>query len=81
MLLYEQASFTKSKQSLAFPFVAASGEKEAMEKSLVSGFAETCGHDLGASNVAFTDSCSVEGANFEKLEDIHSVHVIFFVIS
>lgn len=51
-----------------------------MESSLLSEFAETCGHDLGASNVAFTESCSVEGANFEKLEDIHSIHVIYFVM-
>lgn len=72
-----KASFTKSKQSLAFPYVAESEEKEALESSLLSEFAETCGHDLGASNVAFTDSCSVEGANFEKLEDIHSIHDYF----
>lgn len=60
---------------MAFPYVAVSEEKEAMENSLISGFTETCGHDLGISNVAFLESCSVEGGNFKKLADLHSVHV------
>lgn len=46
-----------------------------MENLLVSGFTETCGHGLGISDVAFMDSCSVEGEKFEKLADLRSVHV------
>lgn len=60
---------------MAFPFVALSEEKEAVENTLISGFTETCGHDLGVSNVAFLESCSVEGGNFKKLADLHSLHV------
>ncbi|XP_061979974.1 uncharacterized protein LOC133700450 isoform X3 [Populus nigra] len=40
-----QGPFTKSNFSMGFPYVAAS--EEAMENSLVSGFAEACGQDLG----------------------------------
>ncbi|KAM7502911.1 hypothetical protein LguiB_001815 [Lonicera macranthoides] len=69
-----RGSYTKSKFSLAFPYVAASEEKEAMEISLVSGFSESCGQDSEFSDVAFLDSCSVEGNNFEKLADSQSVH-------
>ncbi|KAM7497558.1 hypothetical protein LguiA_021972 [Lonicera macranthoides] len=69
-----RGSYTKSKFSLAFPYVAASEEKEAMESSLVSGFSESCGQDSEFSDVAFLDSCSVEGNNFEKLADSQSVH-------
>ncbi|KAB5569577.1 hypothetical protein DKX38_003370 [Salix brachista] len=47
-----KVSYTKSNFSMAFPYVAAS--EEAMENSLVSGFAEACGQDLGTSNVAFS---------------------------
>ena len=47
-----------------------------MENSLVSGFMETCGHDLGIKNVAFLESCLVEGGNFQKLADLRSVHFI-----
>ncbi len=61
-----KVSFTRSNFSMAFPYVAVSEEKEAMENSLVSGFSETCGHDLGVSNVAFLESCSLEGGNFKK---------------
>jgi hypothetical protein len=50
---------------MAFSYVAAL--EEAMENSLVSRFAEACGQDLGISNVAFSESCSVEGENFQKL--------------
>ncbi|CAK9158041.1 unnamed protein product [Ilex paraguariensis] len=45
-----------------------------MEHSLISEFAETCGHDLGVGNIAFLESCLVEGENFEKLAGLHSVH-------
>lgn len=67
-------SFTKSNHSLAFPYVVASEEEDTLANSLVSEFAETCGHALGASNVAFTESCSVKGANYEKLANIQSIH-------
>lgn len=46
-----------------------------MENSLVSEFTDTCGHDLETSKVAFLESCSVGGGNFEKLPDILSVQV------
>jgi hypothetical protein len=64
--------FTRSKSSLAFPYVSTSDEKETMEKSLISGFMESCGRDTR--NVAFSESCSVEGENFQKLADLQSVH-------
>lgn len=46
-----------------------------MEISLISEFTNTCGHGLEASNIAFSQSCSVEGGSFEKLTDVHSVQV------
>lgn len=46
-----------------------------MESSLISEFTNTCGHGLEASNIAFSQSCFVEGGSFEKLTDIHSVQV------
>ncbi|KAK3024046.1 hypothetical protein RJ639_042957 [Escallonia herrerae] len=69
-----KVSFTSSNFSLAFPYVAASEEKVAMESSLISEFAKTCGHDLEVSKVAFSESCSVESDDFGKLADIDSVH-------
>lgn len=59
---------------MAFPYVTASGE-ETMEGLLVSEFTEACGDDLSISNVAFSESCAVEGGNFQKLADLHSVQV------
>ncbi|KAJ6713540.1 2-C-METHYL-D-ERYTHRITOL 4-PHOSPHATE CYTIDYLYLTRANSFERASE [Salix purpurea] len=67
-----KVSYTKSNFSMAFPYVAAS--EEAMENSLVFGFAEACGQDLGTSNVAFSESCSVEGENFQKLANLHAIN-------
>jgi hypothetical protein len=58
---------------MAFPYVAAS--EEAMENSLVSGFAEACGQDFGISDVAFSESYSVEGENFQKLANLHAINV------
>lgn len=52
-----------------------------MESSLISEFTNTCGHGLEASNIAFSESCSVEGESFEKLTDVHSVQVNNGVIS
>ncbi|XVF37289.1 hypothetical protein REPUB_Repub19eG0133200 [Reevesia pubescens] len=68
-----KVSFTRSNFSMAFPYVAPS-EKETMENLLVSGFKEACGHNLGVSNVAFLESCSIEGGDFQKLANLHSVH-------
>ncbi|KAF7132691.1 hypothetical protein RHSIM_Rhsim09G0130300 [Rhododendron simsii] len=64
-----KVSFTSANFSLAFPYIAASEEKEAVESSLVSEFAETCGHNL-AGEVAFMESCSLDGGNYEKLSDL-----------
>ncbi|KAF9686535.1 hypothetical protein SADUNF_Sadunf03G0168700 [Salix dunnii] len=65
-----KVSFTNSNFSMAFPYVVAS--EEAMENSLVSGFAEACGQDLEISNVAFAESCSVDGESFQKLAKLHA---------
>ncbi|PPD88077.1 hypothetical protein GOBAR_DD14978 [Gossypium barbadense] len=59
--------------SMAFPYVATS-EEETMENLLVSSFKEACGHGLGVANVAFLESCSIEGGDFQKLANLHSVH-------
>lgn len=48
--------------SLAYPYISASEEDEAVQDKLVSEFSETCGNDAGL--------------NIEKLSDINSVHVI-----
>nr|KJB21898.1 hypothetical protein B456_004G019900 [Gossypium raimondii] len=66
-------SFTKSNFSMAFPYVATS-EEETMENLLVSSFKEACGNGLGVANVAFLESCSIEGGDFQKLANLHSVH-------
>ncbi|XP_043691855.1 uncharacterized protein LOC122642445 [Telopea speciosissima] len=68
-----EVSFMRSNFSLAFPYVAASKE-ESMESSLMSGFTEACGHQEGLGDIAFLESCSVEGEDFKKLADLHSVH-------
>lgn len=47
----------------------------AVESSLISEFADTCQHNFEISSVSLVGSCSVEGENFDKLKDIHSVHV------
>ncbi|KAL6275106.1 hypothetical protein ACE6H2_018707 [Prunus campanulata] len=68
-----KGSFTGSNFSMAFPYVAVP-EEDAMENSLVSGISETCGQDFGFSNVAFLESCSIEGENFQKLANLQSFH-------
>lgn len=68
-----KASYTNSTFSMAFPYVAPS-EEETMENLLVSGFTEACGQDLGSVNVAFSDSCSIEGGDYQRLADLQSVH-------
>lgn len=68
-----KVSVAKSNFSLAFPYIDASEERESVESSLISEFTNTCGHGLEASNIAFSESCSVEGESFEKLTDVLSV--------
>ncbi|XP_047320067.1 uncharacterized protein LOC124924064 [Impatiens glandulifera] len=60
-------SFMSANFSIAFPYVSASNEEFAMEKSLVSEIAESCGSPSEPNKVVFLDSCSLEGENFEKL--------------
>lgn len=55
-----RASFMRSTVSLAYPYISASEENEAVQDKLVSEFAETCGQDAAL--------------NVEKLTDINSVH-------
>ncbi|KAM5582187.1 hypothetical protein ABKV19_002555 [Rosa sericea] len=69
-----KVSFTQSNFSMAFPYIAAS-EKDAMESSLVSGMSEICGQNFGFNNVRFSESCSMDSDNVQKLSDLHSVHV------
>ncbi|XP_008792520.2 uncharacterized protein LOC103709101 isoform X2 [Phoenix dactylifera] len=66
--------FTSSNFSMAFPYVAISDEDDTLENSLISGFAENCGHGLKVNHIAYLDSCSVNGKNFKKLQGLHSVH-------
>lgn len=70
---FEQISFMRSNFSLALPYVAAS--EEPMENSFVSCIAETCGLDSIINNVAFSESCFIEGDKFQKLADVDAVHV------
>jgi hypothetical protein len=60
---------------MAFPYVSAS-EDVNLEDSLVSGFAEACGDDLGIGNVAFLGSCSMGNGNREETAALQSVQVI-----
>ncbi|XP_058078850.1 uncharacterized protein LOC131227144 [Magnolia sinica] len=68
-----KVSFMSSNFSMAFPYVAVSEEKETMEKSLISAFTENCGDHL-VNDIAFLESCSVEGDDLKKLTGLHSVH-------
>ncbi|CAJ2655230.1 unnamed protein product [Trifolium pratense] len=68
-------SFVRSNTSMAFPYVSAS-EDVNLEDSLVSGFAEACGDDLGIGNVAFLGSCSMGNGNHEETPASRSVQVI-----
>ncbi|KAG5517792.1 hypothetical protein RHGRI_038232 [Rhododendron griersonianum] len=68
-----KVSFAGANFTLAFPYIAASQEEEAVESSLISEFAETCGHNL-AGKVSFMESCSLDGGNYEKLSDIKTFH-------
>lgn len=73
---HAQDSFVRSNTSMAFPYVSAS-EDVNLEDSLVSGFAEACGDDLGIGNVAFLGSCSMGNGNHEETAALHSVQVIY----
>ncbi|KAL0929068.1 hypothetical protein M5K25_001008 [Dendrobium thyrsiflorum] len=66
-------SFKSSNVSVAFPYIALSSEKDTLENSLISGFIENCGHDLGVKNIAYMESCSLEGQNLQKLGGLHSL--------
>ncbi|CAJ1934004.1 unnamed protein product [Sphenostylis stenocarpa] len=65
-------SFARSNTSVAFPYVYAS-EDLLLENTLVSGFSEACGDDMGIANVAFHGSCSMGGTNHEEITALQSV--------
>ncbi|KAI3917067.1 hypothetical protein MKX01_003516 [Papaver californicum] len=70
-----QVSVESSNFSRAFPYVAASQMKEAMESSLLSGFTEACPNGLGIKdNIALLESCSVDDDKYRKLSDMDSVY-------
>ncbi|KAF2582666.1 hypothetical protein F2Q68_00002912 [Brassica cretica] len=63
--------FTASNFSLAFPYIAAP-EEERMESLLLSGLKQACPHNVGVSNIVFSDSCLVEDGTIQKLSDLQS---------
>ncbi|GMH09619.1 hypothetical protein Nepgr_011460 [Nepenthes gracilis] len=67
-----QVSFTQSKFSMAFPYVAME-EEGTMESYLLAEFSEACDHKLGVNNVVLMGSCSIEGKGYERLVDWGSV--------
>ncbi|XP_047966842.1 uncharacterized protein LOC125211179 [Salvia hispanica] len=67
-------SISNSNSSVAFPYVVAGEEKVSIESSLLSEFAETCQHDFGVSRIALVGSCSVDGENFDKINDVSLVN-------
>ncbi|KAG5416115.1 hypothetical protein IGI04_003682 [Brassica rapa subsp. trilocularis] len=68
--------FTSSNFSLAFPYIAAP-EEERMESLLLSGLKQACPHNVGVSNIVFSDSCFVEDGMVQKLSDLQSFKVVF----
>ncbi|XP_022996039.1 uncharacterized protein LOC111491365 [Cucurbita maxima] len=68
-----KGSFSRSNFSLAFPYVAAP-ESGTIENSLISEFKQSCGHDLGISNSAFHELCSIEDESFQRLPLQHSIN-------
>ena len=60
---------------MAFPYVVAGEEKVSIENSLISEFAETCQHNFGVGRIALVGSCSVDGENFDKINDVSLVNV------
>uniref|UniRef100_A0A2P2M203 Uncharacterized protein MANES_03G085800 n=2 Tax=Rhizophora mucronata TaxID=61149 RepID=A0A2P2M203_RHIMU len=73
LINFLKLSFARSNFSMAFPYVVPSQE-ETIENSLLLGIAKTCGEELEISNVVFSESCSIQGGNFEKLADLQTVH-------
>ncbi|KAH0934175.1 hypothetical protein HID58_011292 [Brassica napus] len=67
--------FTASNFSLAFPYIAAP-EEERMESLLLSGLKQACPHNVGVSNIVFSDSCLVEDGTIQKLSDLQSFKVM-----
>ncbi|XP_042009447.1 uncharacterized protein LOC121758075 [Salvia splendens] len=67
-------SFSNSNSSVAFPYVVAGEEKVSIENSLISEFAETCQHNFGVGRIALVGSCSVDGENFDKINDVGLVN-------
>ncbi|WZZ29350.1 hypothetical protein YC2023_012751 [Brassica napus] len=63
--------FTASNFSLAFPYISAP-EEERMESLLLSGLKQACPHNVGVSNIVFSDSCFVEDGMIQKLSDLQS---------
>ncbi|CAH8381538.1 unnamed protein product [Eruca vesicaria subsp. sativa] len=63
--------FTASNFSLAFPYISAP-EEERMENLLLSGLKQACPHNVGVSNIVFSDSCFVEDGTIQKLSDLQS---------
>lgn len=72
----EQLSLSHSNFSMAFPYVAFLEEKGKLDNSLFSEFIENCGHKLEMNHVAYLESCSIDGENFKKLQDLQSFQVI-----
>ncbi|XP_010480094.1 PREDICTED: uncharacterized protein LOC104758837 [Camelina sativa] len=63
--------YTASNFSLAFPYIAAP-EEERMENLLLSGLKKSCTHNVGVSNIVFSDSCFVEDETIQKLSNVQS---------
>ncbi|KAG0462357.1 hypothetical protein HPP92_020833 [Vanilla planifolia] len=60
-------SFMSSNASVAFPYVAVSNQKGTVESSLLSGFNDYCEHGMRVKNIAYMQSCSLEGPNLKNL--------------
>ncbi|XP_051134465.1 uncharacterized protein LOC127253752 [Andrographis paniculata] len=67
-------SFSNSNFSLAFPYISAEGERVSIEGSMISEFADTCQKNLGVGSIALAGSCFIQGENFERIKDLHSIH-------
>ncbi|KAL3654862.1 hypothetical protein CASFOL_000648 [Castilleja foliolosa] len=67
-------SFSNSNLSFAFPYITAGEDKVSIESSFISELTDTCQHEFAIGSIALVGSCSVEGENFDKLNDILSVH-------
>ncbi|XP_039136760.1 uncharacterized protein LOC120274076 [Dioscorea cayenensis subsp. rotundata] len=70
-------SFGGSNFSMAFPYVALSEGNDKLEHSLFSGFIENCGHELAVNQIAYLESCSVDGKDLKKLQDLQSLQDFF----